>query len=336
MLDIFNCGQGDSSRLAFERCLWNEERPLYIDLGPASFTRKIAENEIDLLITHSHCDHVSGISIPKRVTIKTLYIPAYYPEIRKIVSHLTGRQIRLPSVQKGNIEILYERARLDCCHIKILNPPLDPYDIFGVDPASASGSNEYLEQFGTSVDQIIEDHGDVGDIVIPDGYEAKKFIEIAVHLISRHDKGNTVNAVNRFLEYDANKISVVFLYEHENHDGNKEIFLLTGDADKSVFNRLIKANKRSLKADVLKVPHHGSKHNMNYKIVKHISPKVAIISHNNGKFGRAKDPHPNLEIINILTKAKINTYYTNDVIKGNSSIHAGHRGIIAASMVKIT
>ena len=335
MLDIFNCGQGDSIRLTSKKCIWNAQNPLYIDLGPANYTRAVAENEIDLLITHSHKDHISGMSIPKRIRIRTLYIPAYYLEIRKIVSHLTGRWPYLPSGRQGNINILYEGAYSGCCHAEILNPPLNPYTIFGIDPENASGVDEYLERFGTSVDNIINDQADLDDVSFPDGYEPEKFIRIAVHLISHKDKGDTIKAVNRFLEYDANKISIVFSYKHYNDKGDEETFLLTGDADKSVFNRLIKNKAGSLKADVLKVPHHGSKNNLNFRIVQRISPKIAVISHNNGKFGRAKDPHPNKEIIAILKKSGIPAYYTNDVIKNNNTVCASHSGIISSASVTI-
>lgn len=41
-------------------------------------------------------------------------------------------------------------------------------------------------------------------------------------------------------------------------------FLLTGDASKKVFNRLIKEGK-DISSTYLKIPHHGSKHNMNQK-----------------------------------------------------------------------
>ncbi|MHB1678813.1 MAG: ComEC/Rec2 family competence protein, partial [Sulfuriferula sp.] len=141
--------------------------------------------------------------------------------------------------------------------------------------------------------------------------------------------------ISRFLEYDANKISLVFSYRSDYHESNKETYLLTGDADKSVFNRLIKTKPQILKADVLKVPHHGSKHNLNKKIVKHVSPKIAIISHGNGKFGKATDPHPNREVIKILTNCGVATYYTNDVIKKGGTICLGYKGKINGTNVSI-
>lgn len=90
--------------------------------------------------------------------------------------------------------------------------------------------------------------------------------------------------------------------------------LLTGDASKKVFNRLIREGK-DISATYLKMPHHGSKHNMNKKILSEISPKVAIISHNNGHFGAAKDTHPNQEILELLYNEKIKILLTNDVKK---------------------
>ena len=99
-------------------------------------------------------------------------------------------------------------------------------------------------------------------------------------------------------------------------------FLLTADASKKVFNRLINQNKFALRADYLKMPHHGSKNNMTAKILSAILPKVAIISHNNGLFGQSADPHPNKEVISLLLNRGIDILVTNDVIKNNSVIIA--------------
>ena len=98
-----------------------------------------------------------------------------------------------------------------------------------------------------------------------------------------------------------------------------ETMLLTGDASKKVFKRLIQERK-DISASYLKMPHHGSKHNMNKKILKEIDPKVAIISHDNGHFGTAKDTHPNQEILELLQKEKIEILITNDIRKDNMII----------------
>lgn len=99
--------------------------------------------------------------------------------------------------------------------------------------------------------------------------------------------------------------------------------LLTGDASKKVFNRLIRKGK-NISAKYLKMPHHGSKHNMDKKILDQINPQVAIISHDNGHFGSAKDTHPNQEILELLQNGKITILITNDVVKNNVTIMKKH------------
>lgn len=96
-------------------------------------------------------------------------------------------------------------------------------------------------------------------------------------------------------------------------------YLLTGDASKKVFNRLI-ASKALIQAEYLKVPHHGSKENMDGDILDYINPRVAIISHDNRRFGRAKDSHPNQEILNLLQEREISILISNDVIKNGITI----------------
>lgn len=106
-------------------------------------------------------------------------------------------------------------------------------------------------------------------------------------------------------------VSLVLKLEY----GDKSM-LATGDASKKVFNRLINEHE-DISATYLKVPHHGSKKNISEKILDAISPQKAIISHNNRKFGNAKDSHPNIEVIDMLRAKKIKILVTNDVIKGD-------------------
>ena len=91
--------------------------------------------------------------------------------------------------------------------------------------------------------------------------------------------------------------------------------LLTGDASKKVFKRLIRENPKAISAYYLKMPHHGSKHNMDEAILDSINPRSVIISHNNGRFGKAKDSHPNQEVLDMLADRSIKILITNDVVK---------------------
>ncbi|NQV00589.1 MAG: MBL fold metallo-hydrolase [Parcubacteria group bacterium] len=52
-------------------------------------------------------------------------------------------------------------------------------------------------------------------------------------------------------------------------------FLLTGDIEKEIEQRLVNQN---LESDILKVPHHGSKTSTSYNFFKAVNPQIAVIS----------------------------------------------------------
>ena len=54
---------------------------------------------------------------------------------------------------------------------------------------------------------------------------------------------------------------------------------------------------------------------MDEAILDSIKPRTAIISHNNGHFGKAKDSHPNQEVLDMLADRSIKILITNDVVK---------------------
>lgn len=69
--------------------------------------------------------------------------------------------------------------------------------------------------------------------------------------------------------------------------------LLTADVDSDIEDRLLAEDGTSLKSDILKVPHHGSRTSSESAFIAAVSPQVAAISvgaHN--KYG-----HPNLETL---------------------------------------
>lgn len=72
-----------------------------------------------------------------------------------------------------------------------------------------------------------------------------------------------------------NQSSIVFLFETDNGK-----MLFTGDAGKEALHRIVDADKNNVIANIkwLKVPHHGSKHNLDNAIISHLKPKVSFIS----------------------------------------------------------
>ena len=65
--------------------------------------------------------------------------------------------------------------------------------------------------------------------------------------------------------------------------------LLTGDIEKEAEDRIVRSG-HSLKADVLKVPHHGSSSSSTLPFLEKVNPRVALISAGARSMGRL--PHP--------------------------------------------
>ncbi|MFY9139199.1 MAG: ComEC/Rec2 family competence protein [Thermacetogeniaceae bacterium] len=82
-------------------------------------------------------------------------------------------------------------------------------------------------------------------------------------------------------------------------------FLLTGDAE-SVSEQEMIASGANLKADVLKIGHHGSKSSTTKGFLSSVSPKYAVISCGRGNsYG-----HPHQETLDRLKKAGVQVYRT--------------------------
>lgn len=83
--------------------------------------------------------------------------------------------------------------------------------------------------------------------------------------------------------------------------------MFTGDAENPTEAKLAEVYGKKLKADVLKVGHHGSKTSSNFNFISNVKPKYALISC--GDFEQYK--HPNDKVIGRLEKLGAKVYYTN-------------------------
>ena len=100
---------------------------------------------------------------------------------------------------------------------------------------------------------------------------------------------------------------------------NKFTMLFTGDIEKEAEEQIIR-NKIDVKANILKVGHHGSKTSTTQEFLQKVSPKIALIGvGENNKFG-----HPNEEILKRLKNSNINVYRTD--IMGEISLIIDRRG----------
>ena len=106
-----------------------------------------------------------------------------------------------------------------------------------------------------------------------------------------------------------NQSSMIVLFQPQE---NKR-YLFMGDAGRDAFNHILTPHKSLIeKIQWLKVPHHGSKHNLDSGMIKWIKPKVAYISAN------SNDEYANRCTIKALKCSGCNVYST----------HKDHRNFI--------
>ena len=120
---------------------------------------------------------------------------------------------------------------------------------------------------------------------------------------------------------DANAASVVVMAEYR---GVR--ILLTGDAERDVESRLSARLGRSLRADVLKVGHHGSSTSTTAPLLDAVAPRIALISVGAGnRYG-----HPNAEVMEALRARGAQVLRTDDVGTIVVSIDGGSELQVAA------
>ncbi|MBR6122672.1 hypothetical protein IKQ19_03575 [Candidatus Saccharibacteria bacterium] len=109
-----------------------------------------------------------------------------------------------------------------------------------------------------------------------------------------------------------NRSSMIILFEAL---GKK--YLFTGDAARESFYKILKSKIKLINGvDWLKVPHHGSDHNLDTRLIKYIKPKVAYVS------AKEIPAKRNPNVISCLKRNGSNVYAT--LNKGNI-IHNCHR-----------
>ena len=102
---------------------------------------------------------------------------------------------------------------------------------------------------------------------------------------------------------DNNDYSIVTKIVYKNYS-----FLLTGDIDSDIEQKLVNKYNDFLKSDVLKLAHHGSSSSSSKIFLKTVSPLAAIIS-----AGKNNDySHPHKEVIQNLKSLDIPVYRTDE------------------------
>lgn len=99
-------------------------------------------------------------------------------------------------------------------------------------------------------------------------------------------------------ESPTNKSSLILLF----HPASSN-YLLAGDACSATLKDALEDYPQNIPGCVLKVPHHGSKHNLTTEVIDLINPTSAVIS------ARGSQKHPNRAVVHFLSK-HCNVYST--------------------------
>ena len=134
--------------------------------------------------------------------------------------------------------------------------------------------------------------------------------------IGRYSEFKILFPTSRLLsENPLNNNSIVAQFNYNNFK-----MLFTGDIEKLAEQQILKAEKAEIRADILKVAHHGSKTSSIPEFIKAVKPKIALIGvGKNNTFG-----HPNQQTIKNLENIKCRIYRTD--LQGEIIIKIDQKG----------
>lgn len=134
--------------------------------------------------------------------------------------------------------------------------------------------------------------------------------------IGRYSEFKILFPTSRLLsENPLNNNSIVAQFNYNNFK-----MLFTGDIEKLAEQQILKAEKAEIRADILKVAHHGSKTSSIPEFIKAVRPKIALIGV--GKYNTFG--HPNQQTIKNLENIKCRIYRTD--LQGEIIIKIDQKG----------
>lgn len=241
--------------------------------GDAAIIKKHLYNSyyIDLAIcTHPDSDHKDGffdLLQDDDITIDTFWLtdPAQYLDVDDIRSY-RNKKNATKAVRKiwqkstdPNLNLI-DLALNKCTTVESVTDgaehPILPISIVGP-------SDEYYAEV---VKTMVADYG------IKTYEDSSKEAYDDAFKIDENDIKSVIDSEEDSSPYNAS--SLIILYEPEN--GKRLLF--AGDANTTSLQMMLNKYKRLRNVDFLKVPHHGSRRNLNTSIIEALSPKKCYIS----------------------------------------------------------
>lgn len=300
----------------------------------AEFIRtNYTQHYIDLAIcTHCDKDHYGGLIYlleqqrddgDDNMDIQEIWVddPANHVELRKIKWYRKQETLDIEArsvfgLGDTNLMELIDEL-VDDKKIKFFEPFADA-DNYSVESYISSKWSGLITIIGPTVDYYSDLVPDFRNDLQKKDYETDKNEDSSVELTEGQVYSKTLEgAGDDPSPHNQSSVIVKFVPDDE------KVFLFMGDAGRKAFENMSKENIDSIQNVYwLKVPHHGSKYNINNDMINHIHPKVAYIS--TEKYGH----YLSKALVNALKKTGSDVYSTN--VNGsmchhhNTITHAGY------------
>lgn len=326
-IDMLNVKSADAFLIHFWDDETNYDYVVLIDGGNyedgptiAKFVRRYyRNNNIDIVIC-SHCDkdHYGGITYlleqqrdngKDNMNINQIWIndPAKHVPNGEIKWSQNMTQF----TKKVKARTVYDLTKHDNL-LDIIQDLQQQKKISWFEPFSNACKDDQVSDCGSSLFRIIAPSIEYYESLVPDfrndlqrkkgGYDSNESQEQIAELREGYVYSKTL-AEAEDDPSSHNRSSVIVLFQPS--DGNK--FLFMGDACRDSINNIPQKQLSEIKKIYwLKVPHHGSKHNLDNDIINHLNPKVAFIS--TEKYGH----YLSKAVVNALNKLGTKVYSTSD------------------------
>lgn len=176
------------------------------------------------------------------------------------------------------------------------------------------GTHPHEDHIG-GLDDIINNF-EIGTIYMPKIYTTTKTFEDVLDAIKNKELKVTTPKINEEFHLNKALLNVVYVGENAKDLNDSSIilkliygnnsYLFMGDASKKVEKEIL---TKEIKADILKVGHHGSNYSTEKNFIEKVNPKYAIISVGENNVYH----HPAEETLELLESKNIAIYRTDEL-----------------------